>query len=326
MICFAGNYVSAQDIHFSQYLNSPLSLNPAETGRFDGNWRFSNNYRNQWSSIGTPFKTVSIGFDKPFKIKSGAIALGVFFVNDKSGSSMLMSNKVLLSCTWHVKIGSNQNLGIGLQGGYVVKGFNIENLTFPSQYDETSGTFNTGMENHINQWDENINYPDINIGVVYSANIDNLSPVVGLSVFHVNNPKESFLREDNKLPPRIVAYSSMQINTSTEIFFTPHVLGMFHKGAKDILFGLNAGYLFPTKSIIEKCYFGLEGRTAFNTFDALSPVLGIGLYHFDIAVSYDVNISKLSNATNMKGALEFSIIYTDFTKVLETITLPCDRY
>ncbi|MCI5059058.1 MAG: hypothetical protein MRY83_23295, partial [Flavobacteriales bacterium] len=28
----------AQDIHFSQFNNSPLSLNPAETGNFKGDW------------------------------------------------------------------------------------------------------------------------------------------------------------------------------------------------------------------------------------------------------------------------------------------------
>ena len=31
--------LAAQDNHFSQYYASPLSLNPATTGHFEGDWR-----------------------------------------------------------------------------------------------------------------------------------------------------------------------------------------------------------------------------------------------------------------------------------------------
>jgi len=104
------------------------------------------------------------------------------------------------------------------------------------------------------------------------------------------------------------------------------IIFMIHKGAKDIVGGLEAGYLFPEKSLVDIIYLGVQSRTAFSTFDAVSPVLGIGLFNFEIAVSYDVNISQLRSVSNMKGAFEISLIYKDFYKVLETITLPCDRY
>jgi len=38
----------AQDPNFSQFFASPLTLNPALTGKFDGNFRLAGNYRNQW--------------------------------------------------------------------------------------------------------------------------------------------------------------------------------------------------------------------------------------------------------------------------------------
>ena len=48
LICGA---VIAQDPHFSQFFASPLTLNPAFTGKFDGSWRLAANHRDQWPSI-----------------------------------------------------------------------------------------------------------------------------------------------------------------------------------------------------------------------------------------------------------------------------------
>ena len=42
--------VKAQDPHFSQFFASPLTLNPAFTGKFDGSWRLAANHRDQWHS------------------------------------------------------------------------------------------------------------------------------------------------------------------------------------------------------------------------------------------------------------------------------------
>ncbi len=53
--------IQAQDLHFSQFFNSPLTTNPANTGFIpDGDYRLGINYRDQWSSImAVPYKTMS---------------------------------------------------------------------------------------------------------------------------------------------------------------------------------------------------------------------------------------------------------------------------
>ena len=53
--------VSGQDVHFTFPEYSPLSLNPALAGAnyaIEGNV----NYRNQWSSLGVPYKTTAASF------------------------------------------------------------------------------------------------------------------------------------------------------------------------------------------------------------------------------------------------------------------------
>src|SRR6188768_2000492 len=53
----------AQDPNFSQFFASPLTLNPALTGKFDGNFRIAGNYRNQWPTINRAFITSTIAAD-----------------------------------------------------------------------------------------------------------------------------------------------------------------------------------------------------------------------------------------------------------------------
>src|SRR2546430_13248645 len=55
----------AQDPHFSQFFASPLTLNPAFTGKFDGNLRIAGNYRNQWPSINRAYTTATVSIDFP---------------------------------------------------------------------------------------------------------------------------------------------------------------------------------------------------------------------------------------------------------------------
>ena len=57
----------AQDIHFSQFYQSPLNLNPAMTGVMNCNHRLVANYRNQWASIlkKNAYNTISVRIETP---------------------------------------------------------------------------------------------------------------------------------------------------------------------------------------------------------------------------------------------------------------------
>jgi len=56
---------NAQDPGFSQFFASPLTLNPALTGKFNGVVRVAGNYRNQWPTINNAFITSTISVDAP---------------------------------------------------------------------------------------------------------------------------------------------------------------------------------------------------------------------------------------------------------------------
>ena len=95
----------AQDPHFSQFFASPLTLNPAFTGKFDGSWRLAANHRDQWPSIPKAYVTTSASLD--FGILKGKIpdgdvfGIGISGLSDQSADAALKLNYGALSLSYH---------------------------------------------------------------------------------------------------------------------------------------------------------------------------------------------------------------------------------
>src|SRR5437870_344316 len=101
-----------QDLHFSQFFNSPLTTNPANTGFIpDADYRIGANYRNQYSTVMTvPYKTMSIFGDAQVlrdRIDNGWVGLGGVILRDVAGSGNLTSTKVYASAAYHQMLGLN---------------------------------------------------------------------------------------------------------------------------------------------------------------------------------------------------------------------------
>ncbi len=316
--------LTAQDIHFSQFYASPLSLNPAYTGNFDGDWRITNNYRNQWRALSIPFRTISFGFDRQFWLHSEKFSGGIFVVNDKSGPAGLTVNKLFLSFAWHKTI-NGHNLHIGIQGGLVFKSFSMDALTFPSQFDMTTGYFNNQLPLNESTTNLGTNYPDLNFGIGWSKKLRYFEPEAGLSFFHLTMPKESFLENNNHLPIR----SALNLGLNIPIrnwFAHPMVLFMKQIRATDFLAGFEFGYNLPKSKVIKQVFAGYFFRNDFTTaFDASIAVIGLQYKQLRLGFSYDINSSALKAATNHRGAFEISLIYISKSTIPQKVTLPCDR-
>src|SRR5215212_6479304 len=84
--------LQAQDIHFSQYYATPLTINPSYTGSFAGDYRAGLNYRQQWGSVTVPYKTFDFYGDFNFKKKAfrkASFSAGLCIVSDKAGDGDL---------------------------------------------------------------------------------------------------------------------------------------------------------------------------------------------------------------------------------------------
>src|SRR6185369_3448682 len=79
----------AQDIHFSQYAETPSAINPALAGG-SYNTRVILNYRNQWSSVGTAYQTMGVSFDQRIKfrkLRNNYFAFAINIFRDQSGDA-----------------------------------------------------------------------------------------------------------------------------------------------------------------------------------------------------------------------------------------------
>jgi type IX secretion system PorP/SprF family membrane protein len=121
----------AQDPNFSQFFASPLTLNPALTGKFDGTFRVAGNYRNQWPTINNAFTTATISVDgsilRNVIPEFDKFGVGVMGFTDKSGNGVLQTNYLALSTSYHKSLDENgfHQIGLGFQGTYVNKRLDV---------------------------------------------------------------------------------------------------------------------------------------------------------------------------------------------------------
>ncbi|MCX7953567.1 MAG: PorP/SprF family type IX secretion system membrane protein [Bacteroidales bacterium] len=317
------NNINSQDIHFTQIYYSPLVTNPANTGNFDGNWRFVNNYRNQWKAISIPFRTIAVSYDKIFYIFTEKFSYGINVIDDKSGNINLKVNKIFLSFAYHKQIDFNI-FHFGIQCGYVFKNFSTNNITFPSQFDMSIGLFNSQLPNNETNLKTSINYPDINFGGIWERKYGKIKPIVGMCLNHLTFANESFLGEKNNLPLKYSIFSSLDINIKS-FHIVPSIFRMSQRKATDFIGGIELKQ--ELKSLLfRKIYCGFYNRNDFKTAnDALIFLIGIQVKQCNFAVSYDINVSPLAKATNNRGAFEFSVIYTSKSLIPNKITMPCER-
>ena len=158
----------AQDIHFSQFYMSPLTQNPALAGASYG-IEGQINYKDQWRSLGSPFKTTAASVNASFQRKKKAKAFfagGVNFFSDKAGDSKMGTTQVNATAACHVILDRYNKLGGGLQVGFAQRSVDYTNLTWGNQFDGKA--YNSALSSREIGGVPNYSYADVGAGVVWS--------------------------------------------------------------------------------------------------------------------------------------------------------------
>ena len=311
----AGGNLYAQDIHYSQFNASPQNLNPAQTGLFNGDWRFVGNFRSQWSVIPVPYRTFSIASDTRLKtkLKRDAVAAGLVVNTDKSGDSKFTTTQIYLSGTYIKKLNNDSThfLSVAIQPGFSSKSFNINALTFDNQFD--GDNYDAALPSGENFPKTRISYLDFGGGLAYLYKKNSRTQAsVGVSALHLNKPKQSFFNNDAiRLDIKTSISGLLEIPVSAQIDILPTVLyqkqGKFHE---TVVGAFGKYFLKPVDGMTTAVSLGGFYRVK----DALILVANMDYRNFNVGVSYDVNTSKLIAATNHRGGFEISVIYI-FKKV-----------
>ena len=300
----------AQDIHWSQFNSSPQNLNPAQTGMFNGDWRFVGNLRSQWSSVPVPYKTFSLSSDTRIKknFMEGVPALGLLVNTDNSGDSKLSTMQVLLSAAYIKKLNNDSThfISIGFQPGFTTKSFNLNALTFDNQYNGDS--FNPAAGSGENFGKTRITYLDMGGGLTYLwRKTQRTQASIGVSAFHLNMPKQSFMNEkDIRLDMKTTISGLIEYPVAEKLDVLPSFLYQRQGKFQETVLGLfGKYYLQPVNGTTTAISLGGFYRLK----DAFIVVANMDYRNFTVGISYDVNTSPLSVATNNRGGFEISVIY-----------------
>lgn len=317
----------AQDIHLSQFYASDHLLNPAKVGDFEGDYRVTGNYRNQWRQISDPLNTYIISFDKTFHYYSHEIDGGIMVARDEFSGFNSVTTKILLSAGYGYNYRGN-TFRFGIQPGVVFKKTDLSKQTFPVQWDYSDGTFNPNVSNQETTINESEYYFDLNIGVQWSKKFGKIEPKVGFAIDHINRPKDTYFDTfKERLRSRKVFHAEVDYHLSERFIIQPKWLWMWTTNANDMVLGSNFRYNLPNKTITS-IFAGVYYRHGVERIlDAAIPVVGLKIKKIDLGFSYDVNVSSLSkNEAKRRSTFEVSLIYTAPSLKPKFTTLPCDRY
>lgn len=311
-----GNTSTAQDLHFSQWFNSPLTTNPANTGFIpDADYRIGANYRNQWSNVmSVPYKTFSIWGDAQVfrnRIESGWLGLGGVILRDVAGSSQLTSTKVYASAAYHQMIGIAHLLSAGFNIGWSNKRINTAALKFPDQFD--GKFFDSNFPSDGIPDATNINYFDVQFGVNYAYfPTEKIYINGGLSAWHINRPRESFFNTDpagydSRISPRYNAFVNASLKVTDDVIVNPMAYYSTQAKSNELVAGANVQYNLANAGEMQ-----LLGGLYYRPGDAFVPMLGFEYKNIRLTFTYDATTSSLKQYNNSRGAYEFALMNRGF--------------
>lgn len=315
---FAGN---SQDMHWTLFDFSPLSVNPANTGNFLGTYRLGGIIRDGAFSIENniggstnTFKSVGAHLDAPIAIgfrKQDWIGVGGMFYGDRSGSLGLGLSYSMLSVAYHFALNKKQTnvFTIGIQGGGGSRGLkDFQAARFGD------GTMNNLMTNSMGEIESN-GFFDLNFGISYRSKVNKQTSLqIGATANQLSFAEQALLQSNNDQGGRDSSFATkpfgfglhgnfdFMLNKKWDLrpAFRVQTMGPH----SELQLQGTLGYLL-NKDKETKLRFGLGYRIA----DAMQILLGMDFKDIRFALGYDLSLSDISNINSGQGGFELGVVY-----------------
>ncbi len=312
LISLLSSRESTSQVKSSQFYSTPLLINPATTGRFDKSYRTGGSFRNEKSSQKKDFNQSVLFFDAKILNnivpENDCLAIGIVGMSENGISEGIRNSYLSFSLGYQKALDEEgkKQVGLGFQTSYAHKSITKPNLVFES---DLISFINSGYSDIDIFQIQNIDfsYFDLNAGIIYQGTINPKSLFsVGVSVYHITEPKNTFLGGKFSLPRQIWTHASFEkkLGVNNKVY-SGVLLGISGHRVNDLI----AGLLYEF-SINKNNFLSVGGWLRENTIkgNSIIPSLGLNFYDFVLNFSYDINIS--SNTASQRGASEVSLIYT----------------
>ncbi len=322
--------VNAQDIHFSQFYNSPLNLNPAMTGVMNGNIRLVGNYRNQWASVlrSNAFKTYAVSYDQKIPVgQYDYFGFGIGLWGDKAGTLSFGNTQAKASFSYSKRMGGYRDrshyLVIGAEAGVVQRSIDFTAALYGTQWDADAGNADPSRPSFENFSTDNIVYMDLGAGLMWFTVLDDRNSFyIGASMAHLNSPEVTFRdstafggRDDLSIYPRYTFHAGGEFMISDRVGIVPNLVAMFQGPNMEINPGTAVKFLFGNyrrnyQAFSIGAWYRLSNRFDSTIYsDAFILETEFEYENIGIGLSYDINVSDLNAASNGNGGFELSVIY-----------------
>lgn len=301
----------SQDIHFSQFFEAPLLRNPSLAGIFAGDIRVQAVYRDQWNSVTTAYKTISLNgeYKMPVGNANDFVTIGLQMLQDRAGTISWVSTHILPAINYHKSLSDQKTsyLSLGFMGGWVQKRFDRTKMTTNSLY-EGLGDGEINLQPQYSYW-------DAAAGLSYNAQL-NSNPennfYLGVAYHHFNRPKNSFYRDPRiELTPKTDISAGIRFSVTEGSYVTLQGNQSFQGAFQETMIG--GMYGMKLGPDLEKPAYTLHGGAFLRVNDALIPVVKVDYNPFSFSLSYDVNISKLRTSSYGRGGFELGVSYVGFS-------------
>jgi len=293
IVSFAVN-TWAQDVHFSQFLANSFVLNPAMVGVQKNDFKATLQRKSQWASVSVPFKTFTLALERKDILPTHSI--GIQFLNDIAGDSRFKTSGLNFNYVKSISISKVNSFRFGVEFGLFHRTIDYDDLVF---------------NNPENLSKFNFTFPDISLGIANQKTLNkNILLESGIAFFHLNKPKQSFTNNDAiRLYQKINFHTSLHYVYTDNLSIMPKLVFSNQDTDKEFLFGCDVNYLLEGEKDIL-----LKSGIADRINDALILYFGAEIEGLSCVVSYDINTSSLTNASNNKGGFEFALVYQWMSK------------
>jgi type IX secretion system PorP/SprF family membrane protein len=330
-----GFSASSQDIHFSQIFENPLSLNPALSGAFAGNFYAEANYKNQWNSVaqnGNGYTTMAATMEFHNMLKSwgsGYLSPGFTVFDDESGDAHISQLEAAFTLASGIYLNDNNCLSAGLQAGWSQNSISLGGLQWDDQY--INGAYNPNAPTGETYFGNSFNYADFSGGIAwhYGAGQTNMSSndalkaSAGAAIYHINEPNMSYYGQSypgTSLYMKYTFYGDMEIGVpNTNLQVLPAVVYMKQGPAWEIDAGAKLRYVINPESKYTGNHKGtaLDLGVYYRVGDAAVALAGFEWGNYALGASYDFNTSALTTASHGAGGFEISLRFINLNPAIQ---------
>jgi type IX secretion system PorP/SprF family membrane protein len=311
--------VLAQDPHYSQYNETSIYVNPALCGvAYDV--RAMVNYRSQWQSVSTPYKTYGATAEfavKHEKTRKAYLTTGLIAYQDVAGGGKMTQLHVGGILGVVVNTGQHSKLSFAATGSFDQRRITSGNFQWENQYNGYQ--YDPSLQGESLTTNQ-VTYADFGVGINYhysksqryiSAN-DGSRFDIGFSAYHINTPLISFTNSNEAQYMKFTQHASFNIalpNAKANII--PSYIVMFQGPAMEIDAGIMFRYIISDASARSSTVkpMAISGGAFYRSTDAFIPQLLFEYDKYAFGASYDLNLSALTPYSNLKGGLEVVLRY-----------------